>query len=354
MAPYRGWPRAASGEIRLQARYHGVLGCGQSGRLGARGTSLGAVPFLSGPDAAAPPIRCRLVLEQGEEGAVALLYPPDANAYATPLGVVPLDPYQELPRVPVGDLVELDAPPLPGTKLTLRCQDGLAIAPRSPVQSSNSHALRPFAERGAQVLVHPDVVGTRSSWRHAPSLSGFSAAAWEVVLVRKHCEGVMSMAVGVVLFVGGAILLVTSGRGRGSAVGISLFCVGLAGVIRAKKSLKALRRARQARSAPPQRMRVRLWWSIGRGSGPAAMISLAPLTSSHPDEDTVHFEAVNVPPQVPSGKWTEAEVRGDPSEGGTPIVRLGDIEIWPVTEATRALRRPSWADRWRKSAQRGT
>lgn len=236
--------------------------------------------------------------------------------------------------------------------MTLRCQDGLVIAPSSPVQSRRSHALRLFAERGAQVLAHPDVVGTGSSWRQAPSLSGSSVAAWEVLLVRKHREGVMSMAVGVVLFVGGVILLVTGGRGRASAVGIGLFFVGLAGVIQAKKSLKALRRARQARSAPPQRMRVRLWWSTGRGSGPAAMVSLAPLTSAHPDGDAVHFEAVNVPPQVPSGEWTEAEVRGDPSEGGTPIVRLGDIEVWPVTEATRLLRRPSWADWWRKSGPR--
>lgn len=191
---------------------------------------------MSDPDAAAPPIRCRLVLEQGEEGAVALLYPPDANAYARPLGVVPLDPYQELPRVPVGDLVELDAPPLPGTKLTLRCQDGLVIAPSSPVQSPRSHALRLFAERGAQVLAHPDVVGAGSSWRQAPSLSGSSVAAWEVLLVRKHREGVMSVAVGVVLFVGGVILLVTGGRGRASAVGIGLFFVGLAGVIQAKRA----------------------------------------------------------------------------------------------------------------------
>ncbi len=302
---------------------------------------------MSDPDAVAPPIRCRLVLEQGEEGAIALLYPPDANAYATPVGVVPLDPYQELPRVPVGDLVELDAPPLPGTKLKLRCRDGLAIAPSSPVQSPRSHALRVFAERGAQVVAHPDVVGTGRSWRQAPSVSGSSVAAWEALLVRKHREGVMSVAVGIVLFVGGAILLVTGGRGRASAVGVGLFCAGLVGVIQAKRSLKALRHARQARSAPPQRMRVRLWWSTGRGSGPAAMVSLAPLTSADPDGDAVHFGAVNVPPQVPSGEWREAEVRGDPSEGGAPIVRLGNIEVWPVTEATRALRRAWWHRWWR-------
>lgn len=272
---------------------------------------------MSDPDAAAPPIRYRLVLEQGEEGAVALLYPPDANAYATPVGVVPLDPYQEMPRVPVGDLVELDAPPLPGTKLTLRCQDGLAIAPSSPVQSPASHALRIFAERDATVLAHPDVVGTSPSWRQSPSLSGSSVAAWEALMVRKHREGVMSAVVGVVLFFFGAVLVVTGGRGRISAAGIGLFFAGLAGVIQANKSLKALRRARHARSAPSQRMRVRLWWSTGRGSGPAAMVSLAPFTSADPDGDAVHFEVVNVPPQVPSGEWTEAEVRGDPCEGGS-------------------------------------
>ncbi len=74
------------------------------------------------------------------------------------------------------------------------------------------------------------------------------------------------------------------------------------------------------------------------------MVSLAPLTSAEPEGDTVHFEVVNVPPQVPSGEWTEAEVRGNPSEGGSPIVRLGDIEVWPVTEATRVLRRAWWHD----------
>lgn len=305
----------------------------------------GRFPGVSDPDSAPPPpFRSRIVLQQGEEGAVALLYPADANAFATPVAVVALDAYQELPRIPVGDLIELDGPPRPGRKVTLRCADGSTISPSSPLRPPGDHSMRLFAERGPAVLVHPDVMGTSPSWRHAPTVSGSSVAAWERLLLRRHHEGVVSLVVGIALFVIGAAFLVAGGRGRATAVGVGLFIAGVAGTLQAKHSLHALRTARQVRAASPKRMKVRLWWSTGRGSGPAAMASLAPLASSDPAREAVHLEVVNVPPRLSSGEWTEGEVRGDPGEGGCPIVRVGDAELWPVNEGTRVLRRAWWHD----------
>lgn len=282
------------------------------------------------------------MLQQGEEGAAALLYPPNANAFATPVAVVALNPYQELPRIPVGDLVELNGPPRPGTNVTLRCADGSTIAPSSPLQPPGDHTMRLFAERGPGVLVHPDVVGTSQSWRHAPTLSGSSVVAWERLLLRRRHEGVVSLVVGIALLVIGTAFLLAGGRGRATAVGLGLFIAGIAGALQANNSLHALSTARQSRAASPKRMRVRLWWSTGSGSGPAAMASLAPLASSDPARDAVHLEVVNVPPRLSPGEWTEGEVRGDPGEGGCPIVRVGDAELWPVTEGTRVLRSAWW------------
>ena len=300
---------------------------------------------VTDPESASLPSSCcRIVLQQGEEGAVALLYPPDANAFATPIAVVALDPYQELPRIPVGDPVELNGPPRPGTKVTLRCADGSTIAPSAPLQSPGDHTMRLFAERGPGVLVHPDVVGSSPSWRHAPTLSGSSVAAWERLLLRRHHQGVVSLVIGIALLVIGAAFLVAGGSGRATALGLGLFIAGLAGTLQAKSSVHALRTARQSRAAAAKRMKVRLWWSTGTGSGPAAMASLAPLGSSDPARDAVHLEVVNFPPRLSSGEWTEGEVRGDPGEGGCPIVRVGDAELWPVNEGTRVLRRAWWHD----------
>lgn len=75
------------------------------------------------------------------------------------------------------------------------------------------------------------------------------------------------------------------------------------------------------------------------------MASIAPYGSSHPYADALHFEVVNVPLGFSLPTWTDAEILGDAIEGGSPIVRIGETELWPADTARRVLR-GAWWHRW--------
>jgi hypothetical protein len=90
-------------------------------------------------------------------------------------------------------------------------------------------------------------------------------------------------------------------------------------------------------------MRMRLWWSVGSGSGPVAVASLAPLAAIRPEAEAVHVEVFNVPVGFDPPAWVEVDVHGDIAEGDAPLIRAGEVELWPGT-AARGLRgkRPWW------------
>lgn len=282
------------------------------------------------------------MLQRAPGGAVALLYPFDANAFAVPFGVVPLDSYQELPSIPVGDTVELEDPPVHGEKVTLRCRDGTEIAPSSPLEKPGDYAARLFAERDQTVVAHPSAVEGSRIWRQAQSRSPSSVAEWEDWLRRKHRGAVASCVVGVVIIIIAGVIVAGGGGPRLVATALTLVIAGAAGLVQAGRSRAALKAARNARRASPRPIQLRLWWSVGTGSGPTAIASIAPPGSSDPEREALHFEVVNVPLRLALSTWTQAEILGDALEGDSPIVRIGETELWPADTARRVLRKAWW------------
>lgn len=287
----------------------------------------------------------RLVLQRAPGGGVAILYPHDANAFSLPLAVVPLDPFQELPNIAVGDPVELSGPEVPGASVMIRCRDGVTIAPSSPLQRPGDYASRLFAERDRTVIAHPGAVGSGPPWRQAQSRSPSTVAEWEAWLRQRHLGAAVSVVGGVVFLIAAGVIVAVSGGIRFVTIGLLMLGTGAAGLAQAGLSRRALQAARTARDLPPRRVMVRLWWSIGTGSGPTAIASIAPQDARDPSAEAVHLAVLNTPPGLFLPSWIDAEILGEATEGSCPIIRVDGNELWPAETARRVLRR-AWWHRW--------
>lgn len=301
---------------------------------------------MAGPSQpSSPNPKCRLVLQRAPGGGVALLYPHDANAFSLPLAMVPLDPFQELPHIVVGDAVELNGPAVPGARVTIRCRDGVTIAPSSPLERPGDYASRLFAERDRTVIAHPGAGGGGPSWRRARSRSPSTVVEWEAWLRHRQRGAAVSVVGGVVFLVAAGVIVIVGGGIRFVTMGLLLLGTGAAGLAQAGLSRRALQAARTVRDSPSRRVRVRLWWSIGTGSGPTAIASIAPREARDPRAEAVHLAVLNTPPELFLPSWTDAEILGEATEGSCPIIRVDGNELWPAESAQRVLRK-AWWHRW--------
>jgi hypothetical protein len=206
--------------------------------------------------------------------------------------------------------------------------DGTRLVPDGPLHGPTS---RIFAERSPGVILHPSITGNVASWRHARSLASTEPASWEAHLVRERRVALVSLVLGLALLVGFVVLL-SAGLVGGQLVvlGGTALLAGVAAFVQAGRGLRALASGRRAQRAPPARMRMRLWWSVGAGSGPVAMASLAPISATNPEDAALHLEVVNVPKRFEPPAWDEVDVFGDVVNGGAPVIKSGEVELWPA------------------------
>ena len=266
----------------------------------------------------------------------AHLYPVDAGAYTQALAVAVVRPDQEIPRVPFASVVEASGAVRPGESVELVFEDGTRLVPDGPLKRPSA---RLFAERGPEVILHPAVTGDVTSWRHAQSLASTEPAGWEAHLVGERRAAVSYLLVGVALLViFGALLAVGLGGLQLALTAGTALVAGVASFVNAGRGLRALAAGRRALQTSPTRMRMRLWWTVSPESHPVAMASLAPAAAADPAAEALHLQVVNVPNGFEPPPWQEVEVFGDIDGGSTPIIKSGDVELWPAG-GLRRLRR---------------
>jgi hypothetical protein len=168
---------------------------------------------------------------------------------------------------------------------------------------------RIFAERGS-VIVNPQTPGWEQTWR---SVANESAQPMERFR-RQARRDQMGMALTLGLLALMVVLLVRdAGRGTAATTWYYAGCAGsTAGVIRlgsrARRSLRALRRARKFREAPGRPFKMLLRWAVGYGHGPLA---IALLWSEGEDRQRVrHVPVIGVPTGLFPGEPVDVIVRG--------------------------------------------
>lgn len=284
--------------------------------------------------------RYRLVVRSAATGPsyearpLAFLYPVDANPWTGPLAVFALSPGQELPRIQPGAVVDVDGSLETGPMPQIDA-DGVIIRPRRRLSRRWFGGVPGFAERG-DVLADPRVVGWQPSWRYAQSPSRLDVPAWRRRLRAGRVLGWVSLLI-LLSFAAWTILAVIDDDvvfPSSTLLWWPLWAVGaLQGWRTVNRARRALDAAERARSGPGRPMRLLLWWSAGHGRGPLAVASLAEPDDLQAATPVTHVPVVNVPASFDPPPGTLVEVFGDHRGGAAPVIRCGDVTMWPAGPA---------------------
>lgn len=263
------------------------------------------------------PYRLRL-RSGGDEGPQAFLYAVDSSRFDGPVARFAVDATQQIPRIAPGGVVQVTGDVAGRNVEAVICPDGVTILPAGRVVGPEPTPL--YAEPG---LVHPGMGGSSASdlsaspddWSKRLERAGRQArwgAAGGIALL---CVCVMGITL---LNEFSFRLLAWSGLAFGGAV---------ASLVRVRGSRELHKRAEGARAAIAHPMVMRLWWAVGDGIDAQPVASL-----SHPgEEDEVDVILGAVPSVLDLVERVEVSVHGDPSPGGTAVIRYGDIELWPAS-----------------------
>lgn len=292
--------------------------------------------------------RYRLVFVGAEGyGPRAFVYPADANAYTTPLGYFDLVPFQELPRCESGSLFEFASSFVNDSRVSATGPDGTVVRSSGQSKLTNDDIGRIYAERDSSVLVHPSVTGATPSWRHASSSSPLTVQERERHVEHERRQATKWIALAAVVLVVSIVLIVVLivtdmaaisrvPARQGLLAGLAL-AGGIAALRRARRALRVLAEARQAYGGPLSSSFARVWWSVGNGWGPVAMVTLARTPDPSPDAIIGHQPVVNVRLDTSVPDWSPAQVSGEIVDRQSVVVRCGDLELWPADSLMTTL-----------------
>lgn len=254
----------------------------------------------------------------------ASVYPLQATAYSKPLATMALSPWQELPVMEPGAVVQ-------ATKdfATVSFGDVVFVPTGSVLVEWPGVEGRIFAERGS-VIVNPLTPGWESTWRSVGSESTQSVEHFRRQARRDVWGMVASLACALILiavmiwgYSGGSNFIGYTGGGAGGSMASA---IGLGR--RARRSLKALDAARESSSLPARPFKMSIGWTVGHGHGPLAVAS---LWSDDEGQTRVRRVPVVGLPHGPLPKEpVEVLVRGSVTSGGVGTIEWGDHVLWPA------------------------